>query len=1337
MKKICNFVYAFLLLICTINNVSAQSLRSDSLFAIGVDLYKAKEYRAAIPIFSQIDSLDMANRDILPNRTVYGAMWLASCYHRIGKEKQAEKIYPNYKVMPIDRRLTVEIDSLLYEFLKANKNKDFSLAHNIISDCLDLFKKKIGETHLMYSNILSQKANLLISQKQYDKAIEILQQTLKIRYNNLNQFDARYLSILDDIANLYNTVGDDVKCLESLKQQLDIIENKSIPLSDEELVTMKLYNNISFLSERLKNIEDIFIYDNRARKYIQKRYGTDNKKYFEASLKSLTDMTKYWGVLTIRETKYIKQLCNELLPIAEKLYGKTSKEYFQVLYQTVGYYSSNEIFIGQKYYKELLSLSEQMYGDSPDFAIVAHRIGRIYASIDSIDKAYKYTHKAYEILKREKESHYVEYMNSLNNLSYILSLQDSIPQSIILNEEALSISLELFGATSEHYAELLHDNGRLYMAAGEFEKAEEKFRTSIDILRNNNLNGSELYLKALYSLVESKKIIEQYDDALNYVDELVSLSKQRYGDCHINYAQALNLSNCIKDKVTPNLNESIENEQTALRIVKNNLGEDNYTYAYFLSELSLYQLKGGDYSDALKSALQAESIVKNKYGESNSMYSTIMSDLAKVYSAVGSNKRALECYKEVVGIRRKTLGESHPLYAYSLSILSDYYKSCDSISIARTYCEKSLGILDGIGISKTHDAYNDALEIYAGILNQLGEYKLAVEYYIRSVELLLEKYGKKNPKYVDALANLSDIYLTSHIDVPKGMELAKQIVSIRKSLTGEKTLAIRSDYERLSFAAMLMKEKENTYNYAMKSSEITEDILFNNIESMTHAERNSFYSSCVDWYRRQFLYIYGIESEDSCDNSRLSFLYNGALMCKGMLLGVENSKLLQRDINKFRVSWKEIRDRLSENEIAIEFFCIPISERNAYHALVLKKDYQYPHIIYMFSDEGKTLLQKKTEELSRNIWESIVDELSGVVNIYFSPDGELYNIPIESLPYWNGKGLVSDHYNMYRLSSTRELVLYGNKTICKNAAIWGGVKYDTKEDLLIADSRKYRSQERSFNYEPFAIADSLNLRSGAAYLPATRIEAEEIDKTLEQKKITTKLLIDTLATEGAFKDLSGKKTNLLHIATHGFYWTEKEAKYKENLNFLMLNDNQSRYVEDKALTRSGLLLAGANHALMGKKLPDGVDDGILTAKEISQLDLRDLDLVVLSACETGLGEIKGDGVFGLQRGFKKAGANSLLMSLWKVDDTATQLLMTQFYKNLTSGKSKYESLRQAQSYVREYEKEVEVGNDVNSELSNIPELAQNSNSVKKIKKRIRPYQDPKFWAAFILLDAID
>ena len=193
------------------------------------------------------------------------------------------------------------------------------------------------------------------------------------------------------------------------------------------------------------------------------------------------------------------------------------------------------------------------------------------------------------------------------------------------------------------------------------------------------------------------------------------------------------------------------------------------------------------------------------------------------------------------------------------------------------------------------------------------------------------------------------------------------------------------------------------------------------------------------------------------------------------------------------------------------------------------------------------------------------------------------------------------------------------------------------------------------------------------------------------------------------------------------------------LSFLMLDNNATRRgVEDKALTRSGLLFAGANNALTGKKLPHGVDDGILTANEISQLDFRDMDLVVLSACQTGLGEIKGDGVFGLQRGFKKAGAKSIMMSLWKVDDEATRLLMTQFYKNLTSGMSKHESLKQAQKYLREYEVEVEMAQDSRHQISaHAKEQAQQEANKEKTTKKVKKYQDPYFWAGFILLDALN
>ena len=140
------------------------------------------------------------------------------------------------------------------------------------------------------------------------------------------------------------------------------------------------------------------------------------------------------------------------------------------------------------------------------------------------------------------------------------------------------------------------------------------------------------------------------------------------------------------------------------------------------------------------------------------------------------------------------------------------------------------------------------------------------------------------------------------------------------------------------------------------------------------------------------------------------------------------------------------------------------------------------------------------------------------------------------------------------------------------------------------------------------------------------------------------------------------------------------------------------------MSRSGLLMAGSMSYLDNEQIPDNVDDGILTAREISRLDLTTASLVTLSACETALGDITGEGVFGLQRGFKKAGANSILMSLWKVDDEATCMLMTEFYRNwIGQGKSKHEALELAKEAVRKHP----------------------------------GWEDPKYWAAFILLDGLD
>ena len=167
--------------------------------------------------------------------------------------------------------------------------------------------------------------------------------------------------------------------------------------------------------------------------------------------------------------------------------------------------------------------------------------------------------------------------------------------------------------------------------------------------------------------------------------------------------------------------------------------------------------------------------------------------------------------------------------------------------------------------------------------------------------------------------------------------------------------------------------------------------------------------------------------------------------------------------------------------------------------------------------------------------------------------------------------------------------------------------------------------------------------------------------------------------------MSGKKNTIIHIASHGFFWTNKDAINKEwYRQHYIDNEQETADIDINPLLRSGLLLSGSNLAYTGhsSELPDGIQDGILTAKEISLLDLRATDLVVLSACETGLGDITSDGVFGMQRAFKMAGVQTLVMSLWKVDDNATSLMMQTFYEHLLSGMSKREAFNLAQAAVR-------------------------------------------------------
>lgn len=209
-------------------------------------------------------------------------------------------------------------------------------------------------------------------------------------------------------------------------------------------------------------------------------------------------------------------------------------------------------------------------------------------------------------------------------------------------------------------------------------------------------------------------------------------------------------------------------------------------------------------------------------------------------------------------------------------------------------------------------------------------------------------------------------------------------------------------------------------------------------------------------------------------------------------------------------------------------------------------------------------------------------------------------------------------------------------------------------------------------------------------LQGSRDEIAKIESILKRCKWQVTPYTGKNGTEESFLAMHGKSPRVLHLATHGFYYTSDKA---ERVNYL------KGYTD--AMSLSGLVLSGGNAAWQGKKLPEGVLGGIITANDIARMDLSDTDMVVLSACKSGQGKATSEGLYGLQRAFKKAGVGTIVMSLWSVDDKVTSEFMVAFYERLTD-KANVWNKRKA------FEEAKEI-----------------------IRKK---HSDPYYWAAFVMLD---
>ena len=819
-------------------------------------------------------------------------------------------------------------------------------------------------------------------------------------------------------------------------------------------------------------------------------------------------------------------------------------------------------------------------------------------------------------------------------------------EAISLSTESLDKARICFGPKHKEVAELLRLLGFSYYHDGQIQQAIKYGKQSVQMYEDLNKNEDEGYLLSII-------LLNTY-----------------YGESH-QYPESIEmLRRCIKLMNLDNIpSERLAIVYRALAGSYSNLNNFTMAQTYTVKALQLYKDK------------------------SSLNYWSLKQNLAWLYSNNGNHKEAIREINEVCDTMK--LFGVNSTYALTLcdkvSIYvktQDINKKIEAIKIA----EESTKIFENTNDTLSNE-YVHSLMTKAEVYRSMDLYDLSQEIYKRVYNI--------QKKYLD-ITNIDDLEILSCSAVlannlQDGLAYFQMLKKLTLQERGEYSVDYADIKYRISELYYLLHDYESAITNIMEALPIIRNTLAKSFFMLEDKERTEFWNKYLSVFSESLPRMCYFSSNPQY----AGLMFDASLLSKGILLNTEKlkRKLMEGKasvddfVKPFFLNWRDVQAKLNDDEIAIEFIKInPFKNIPAYVAVTIRSHYDNPKPTKLFlEDELKQVsdtLYYQCKDMTDLVWKPLQSELAGIKNVYFSPSGALHNIGIEYLP-----GM--EDYNIYRISSTRELVTDRKNKAENHAVLYGGLDYYAGLD----NNGKTRIEDDIFIEH--ANVRGMNLRGGKEFLPQTKVEVEQIGDELNNAQWNFNILTGEKGTEESFKSLNGKKFKALHISTHGFYYTPEEVE-DTHYEFLQFN-NPIASAEDKALTRSGLIMAGANHILEGEELPDNVEDGILTAKEIADIDLHGLDLVVLSACQTGLGDIsQGEGVFGLQRGFKKAGANSILMSLWEVDDKATQILMTQFYKNLLSGQSKRQALLSAQKHLRN----VEEGK----------------------------YDEPKYWAAFILLD---
>jgi CHAT domain-containing protein len=729
-------------------------------------------------------------------------------------------------------------------------------------------------------------------------------------------------------------------------------------------------------------------------------------------------------------------------------------------------------------------------------------------------------------------------------------------------------------------------------------------------------------------------------------------------------------------------------------------GEVHSEVALSYSNLSNTYTALGDYTRALIFARKGLDIYLRTYGEIHWEVGFAYRNLGLAHEKSGDLLQAKACYKKSLEIRKKTRGEKFHEYATSLSDLGNIDFKMGNFSNSEKLHNQCIEIMTNT-LHGNHPFFIQPYQNIGTIYSATGRHEQAKSTLRKALKLTEIHYGAYHPLMATFYSQLGSVCFDegklSEADVffQKARQVDKEVLQRYFPTLSDKEAEDfynSGENNRLINKAFLIEtgknnplQRANLYNHLL----FYKSLLLNTSARWKQRIKTSgdtkLFQQFVEWEKLQKSISKIITTETPENPQIIDSMVNAAERLEKDL-SKRSENFAKKEDKKSR-DWKEIQKVLNPGEAAIEMIRFRkyginrwvtdttdyqqknyavrgLTDTVQYAALIVTKNCIHPEMVILPNGnnlEGKwfhyywnNIQQKQAESKSYpQFWEPISDKLKGIKKIWFSPDGVYHKINLNTLKNPKTGKLLSEEIELSLLGSTKDLLnLYPDESENRLACLLGNPDFSPGNSSN--NSRSRSGPELYYFLKPNAGAE-------IPELPGSRAEVDSIAYLLQNKGWEVQQFAGKDASEDKVKD--SYKPRVMLLSTHGFFRPDTSN-------------------ESNPLVRSGLLLAGASKTLREGYSGHG-EDGILTAYEAMNLNLDNTELVILSACETGLGEIKnGEGVYGLQRAFQVAGARNLIMSLWKVDDEVTQQLMVRFFRHWLSGKNKHNAFNMARNEIR-------------------------------------------------------